>query len=335
MKGNQKIRWGILGCANIAIKAVIPAIQKSKSGESVAIASRDIKKAQEVANELGIEQAYGSYEALLDDETIDAIYIPLPNHLHKEWTMKAAEAGKHVLCEKPLALNQLEAQEMVEKCLQAGVRLGEAFMYRHHPRYERIKEIIQSGEIGTVRSLHGAFTFNNAADKGNIRYKADMGGGSIYDVGCYPINAARYLLGKEPVAATVQAFFSPEHDQVDMMASGLLEFPESVGVTFTCGMWADFQNTLQILGTDGKIELPSAFLYSSAENANFTVTVKGETRVENVPDVNQYTLQIDEFGESILTDTPLRFQPEDAVANMKVIDACLTSAREKERITLL
>jgi xylose dehydrogenase (NAD/NADP) len=330
----KKINWGIIGTANIAKKSVIPGIQQSETGVVAAIASRGIEKAEKAAQELGIERAYGSYEELLQDQDIDAVYIPLPNHLHKEWTLKAAEAGKHVLCEKPLALNAEEAKEMVEKCQSAGVKLAEAFMYRYHPRYERVKEIIQSGEIGTVRGLHGAFTFNNAGDKDNVRYKQFMGGGSVYDVGCYPISVARFILESEPEAATVQAFFSPEHDDVDMMASGLLEFPNSVGMTFDCGMWADFRNTLQILGTEGRIDLPSAFLYHSPEDAGFYVTVKGEQRFEAVPDLNQYALQADEFGKSILTDAPIRFPSEDAVRNMRVIDACLKSARERARVSL-
>lgn len=330
----RKLRWGVLGCANIAIKSVIPAIQSSRTSELIAIASRNIEKAKKTADETGIERAYGSYEELLEDRDVDAVYIPLPNHLHMEWTVKAAQAGKHILCEKPLALNQEQAERMIHACKKEGVQLAEAFMYRHHPRYKRIKEILESAEIGEIRGLHGTFTFNNAQDKNNIRYHAEWGGGSIYDVGCYPINAARYLLGREPKAVTVQAFFSPEHDNVDMMATGLIEFPNHIGLTFMCGMWADFQNTFQILGTEGKIEIPSAFLVHSTEQAHFTVTVKGETRTEKSPETNHYTAQVDEFAESILNGIPLRFPAEDAILNMKVIDGCLKSARERRRVVL-
>lgn len=325
---SQQLRWGILGSAAIAKRAVIPGIQASNSGVVAAIASRDEAKAKETAESLSIPQAYGSYEQLLEDDSIDAVYIPLPNHLHKEWTIRAAEAGKHVLCEKPIALNAQEAQEMVQACDKAGVKLAEAFMYRYHPRYKRIKEIIQSGEIGEIRGIHGTFTFNNAGDKGNVRYKQFMGGGAIYDVGCYPISAARYILDSEPEAATVHAFLSPDHDYVDMMASGLLEFPNHVGLTFDCAMWADFRNTLEILGTDGRIEVPSAFI----GNPNFFVTAKGQRREEEAPQLNQYALQADEFANSIFNNTPLPFQPSDAVNNMKVIDACLKSARERARV---
>ena len=328
----KKLRWGVLGCANIAIHSVIPAIKDSKTSEVLAIASRGLEKAKRTAAELGIERVYGSYQELLQDPDIDAVYIPLPNHLHKEWTIKAAEAGKHVLCEKPLALNQEEAVEMVRACNEAGVKLSEAFMYRYHPRYERIKEILKAGEIGTIRGLHGTFTFNNAGDKDNVRYRADWGGGSIYDVGCYPISAARFLLEQEPEAVTVQGFFSPEHDNVDMMATGLIEFPDQLAVTFMCGMWANFQNTLQIVGTKGKIDVPNAFIVNADLGGSFSVTVDGETRIEPVEELNQYTIQVDEFAKSILEEAPLRFPLEDSIRNMKVIDACLTSARDKKRV---
>lgn len=244
---SSKLRWGVLGCAGIAKRSVIPGIQASQTGVVAAIASRNLNTAEETAKSLDIPTAYGSYEALLADETIDAVYIPLPNHLHMEWTIKAAEAGKHVLCEKPIALNADEARRMVDACSAAGVHLAEAFMYRYHPRFDVIKNIIQSGEIGEVRGLHSTFTFNNAGDASNVRYRKAWGGGSIYDVGCYPISVARMLLGEEPQAATVHGLLSPEHDNVDMMASGILEFSGGVALSFDCGMWADFRNTLEIL----------------------------------------------------------------------------------------
>ncbi|WP_274362392.1 Gfo/Idh/MocA family protein [Paenibacillus thermotolerans] len=330
MSEQRQLRWGILGCARIAQGSVIPGIQQSKSGVVAAIASRDYDKAKETAERLNIPQSYGSYEQLLEDDSIDAVYIPLPNHLHKEWTIRAAQAGKHVLCEKPIALDQREAAEMAEACEKAGVVLAEAFMYRYHPRWDRIKEIIDSGEIGAVRGLHGTFTFNNAGDKTNVRYRKDWGGGSVYDIGCYPISAARLILGAEPEGVTCQAFFSPEHDDVDMMASGLIEFPNSVPLTFDCAMWAASRNTFEIVGSDGRIELPSAFV----GNPNFYVTAGGQRREEEMPQLNTYTLQADAFAESALEGKKQRFGPGDAVANMRVIDACLLSARERIRVTL-
>lgn len=326
----KQLRWGVLGAANIARRSVIPGIQGSDTGRVAVIASRNEAKARKMADEFGVPNTYDSYEAVLADDSIDAVYIPLPNHLHKEWTLRAAKAGKHVLCEKPMALTAAEASEMVTVCQNAGVKLAEAFMYRYHPRYDRIKAIIASGEIGEIRGIHGAFTFNNAKDAGNVRYRREMGGGSIYDVGCYPINAARLILDAEPEAVTVQAFHSPDHDHVDMMAMGLIEFPNHVGLMFDCGMWAYSRNTLEILGSDGRIEVPYAFL----GDANFSVVTADGRREETFEALNPYSLQADSFGRSVLYGEPLKFDPSDSIDNMRVIDACLASALERTRIRL-
>lgn len=334
MNSNRKLRWGILGAANIAVGSVIPGLQQSELNEVAAIASRDEEKAKETADRLGIPQAYGSYEALLADDSIDAVYIPLPNHLHREWTIRAAEAGKHILCEKPLALNEQEASEMVQACEKAGVHLAEAFMYRHHPRYVQIRSIIESGEIGTIRGIHSTFSFNNSGSSGNVRFRKEWGGGALYDIGCYSISAARLLLGKEPTAVTVVGLFSPEHDHVDMMASGLMEFGDNVGVTFDSSMWAAFRNTLEVLGSDGIIEVPSAYIGRQDNTSNFYVTKDGERTEIEVPKVNHYSLQGDDMARAVLHGEPLRFAPSDAVANMRVLDACLRSAEQRQRITL-
>ncbi|MFD1676165.1 Gfo/Idh/MocA family protein [Alicyclobacillus fodiniaquatilis] len=326
---SRKLRWGILGCASIAKRAVIPGIHVSKSGELVAIASRDYSKASQTASEYGIPKAHGSYEDLLADETIDAVYIPLPNHLHMEWTIRAAQAGKHVLCEKPLSLTAEEAEAMRQACERAGVQLAEAFMYRYNPRNERIKEVLRSGEIGEIRGIHSSFTFNNTGNRNNVRFKREWGGGSIYDIGCYPISAARLFLEQEPEAATVHAFFSDTHGDVDMMASGLIEFQGGVALTFDCAMWAAPRNTLEILGSEGCIYMSPAF-----GGHDFTVTTKGESRIVATPEVNQYALQADRFADGVFGDTPLLFPPSDAVNNMRVIDACLKSASARTRILI-
>jgi xylose dehydrogenase (NAD/NADP) len=331
---SKKLKWGIMGCAGIAKRAVIPGLQLSGLNEAAAIASRDLDNAKRTAEELNIPAAYGSYEELLADDSLDVIYIPLPNHLHREWTIRAAEAGKHILCEKPLALNEKEAAEMAEACAKAGVLLSEAFMYRYHPRYAMIKDIIASGQIGEVRAIRSAFTFNNAGDKKNVRYRKDWGGGSIYDVGCYPINAARLLLGQEPQAVTVQALFSQEHDDVDMMASGLIEFDNAVSLSFDCGMWAAFRNPLEVLGSEGIIEVPSAYVTPNPGSGNFFVTAQGERKEIEVPHVNAYTEQADHLARAIAGDSAMRFDTVDALANMRVIDACLESARTRSRITI-
>lgn len=330
----KKIRWGIIGSANIAKGSVIPGIQQSETGEVLAIASRGIEKAKETAEQLNIPKAYGSYEELLADPEIEAVYIPLPNHLHKEWAIRAAEAGKHVLCEKPLAINATEAEVMVEACQKAGVVFAEAFMYRYHPRYDLIRDIIQSGEIGEIRGIHGTFTFNNAKDSKNVRYKKEWGGGSLYDVGVYPISAARMILNQEPQAATVHAFFSEQHEDVDMMASGILEFENGVALTFDCGMWAAFRNELEIVGTEGRIEVPSAFVVHQNEQDHVLVYTNDGKREIEVPYLNQYALQADALGRCIRNGNALPYPATDAVLNMKALDACLTSARERRRVEL-
>ncbi|MUG85132.1 gfo/Idh/MocA family oxidoreductase [Paenibacillus timonensis] len=330
---NRQLRWGIVGGAGIAINAVMPAIQQSATGSLAAVASRNLDKSREVADRFGISKAYGSYEELLTNKDIDAVYIPLPNHLHKEWAIRAIEAGKHVLCEKPIALTAVEAEEMAAAAAKAGVVLAEAFMYRHHPRWSRIRAILDSGEIGELRAIRGAFTFNNAEDLANIRLKPEWGGGSLYDVGCYPLSAARFLLGQEPEAVTVLAQFSDRHGGVDMMASGLAEFPGGVGLTFDCGMWTEHRQLLEIVGSEGTIELPLAFT-AGGEDAAFTVTVRGEKRTEKPEAINPYVAELDDFAAAVFGERPQRFAPADAVKGMAVLEACLTSARERRRVEL-
>ncbi|QHT61009.1 Gfo/Idh/MocA family oxidoreductase [Paenibacillus lycopersici] len=330
----RKLRWGIMGCAQIAAKAFIPAVRASDMHEIVAVASRDTSKARAFADVHGIQDAYGSYEELLEHPHVDAVYIPLPNHLHLEWTIHAARAGKHALVEKPMAMSERDAARMVKACEQYGVRIQENMMYRCHPRYDRIKEILRSGEIGAVRSVHGVFTSDRSAMEGDIRFRRDMGGGSMYDIGCYLLSAARYVLEMEPVAATMQAFFSPDHDDVDMMASGLVEFPGDAALTFQCGLWAEFANTLEIRGTQGMIRLPSAFSLRSDLSPDIQVTVSGEMRTEPFARGNQQLSLLDRFARTVLHGEPEPVSPWDAVRTVHVIEACLASAREKRRVAI-
>ncbi|WP_042202449.1 Gfo/Idh/MocA family protein [Paenibacillus camerounensis] len=329
----QKLRWGILGCAQIATGSVMPAIQESQSGVIEAVASRGLEKSSRVAAEFGISKAYGSYEELLADPGIDAVYIPLPNHLHREWVIRAAEAGKHVLCEKPIALSSAEAEEMVAACRKAGVHLAEAYMYRHHPRIAQLREIIARGDIGELRAIRGAFTYNDAGDTTNIRFKSAWGGGSLYDVGCYPLSAARLLFDAEPEAVTVQAIFSPEHDNVDMMASGLVEFPGGVSLTFDCGMWAYNRQLLEVLGTEGMIEVPIPF-NARFEDADFLVYKGAEVSRFAATGANPYVAQADHFADAVRGGKPLAAE-NDPVLSMRLIEACLDSARRRERVSLL
>ncbi|MGM1045154.1 MAG: Gfo/Idh/MocA family protein [Bacillota bacterium] len=331
----NKLRFGIMSTAKIARNSMIPGILKSERCEAAAIASRDKKKAAEVAEQFDIPTAYGSYEELLDDPEIDAIYIPLPNHLHKPWSIEAIKAGKHVLCEKPAALNEVDVRQMVDAAREHKVVFAEAFMYRYHPKHARVRELINRGEIGEIRGIHGSFTFNNAADKNNVRYSREMGGGSIYDVGCYPISAARMIYGMEPKAITVHASFSEDHDGVDMMAHGLLEFDNGLGLTFECGMWTYSRCCLEISGTEGRIELPSAFGWERMEDQVQILihTAKG-TREEKLGAHNHFALQADAVAAAVLDGAPLPFSPEDAIYNMRVIDACRESARTSTRIVI-
>ncbi|CAJ1315419.1 Gfo/Idh/MocA family oxidoreductase [Paenibacillus sp. PK4536] len=332
----RKLKWGIMSTAGIAVSAVIPSIHESLRNETLAIASRSLELAQVVAEQCNIPRAYGSYEELLADPDIDAVYIPLPNHLHKEWTIKSAEAGKHVLCEKPAALDAQEAAEMVDVCRRSGVLFAEGFMYRYHPKHARVRDIIESGEIGTIRSMHGRFTSNNAEDIDNVRYRREMGGGSLYDLGVYPVSAARMYFGSEPVAVTVQGFFSSKHDHVDMMASGLIEFPGSASLTFECGMWAYPSCALEIVGTKGRIKLPYAFGRNDSEDEPQVVIYTDEgKRGENVQVANHFALQVDAFAAAVIDGTPLPYSPEDAIRNTKVIAACLESAKRGEKIRLV
>ncbi|MFD1776814.1 Gfo/Idh/MocA family protein [Paenibacillus rhizophilus] len=330
----RPLRFGVMGCAQIATGTMMPAIAESKSAVLEAVASRGISKSSRIAQEFGIKKAYGSYEELLRDPEVDAVYIPLPNHLHREWVIRAAEAGKHVLCEKPISLSAGEAAEMAAACRKAGVHLAEAFMYRHHPRYPLLKAILQSGEIGGLRAIRGSFTYNNASDSSNVRFKSKWGGGSLYDIGCYPLSAARLLFGTEPEAATVHALFSTEHDSVDMMASGLVEFSGGHSLIFECGMWAYERQLLEVIGTEGRIEIPMPF-NARTDDAEFFIYAGGGVRRVDAPGANPFTCQVDNFASAVFGQAPPLFEPEDAVLNMKLLEACLASAAGRRRVTLL
>jgi xylose dehydrogenase (NAD/NADP) len=330
----NKLKWGILGCAGIADQHIITAIQQSNSGEVLAVASRTKERAKSMAGKHGIPRYYGNYEALLSDAEIEAIYIPLPNHLHCEWVVSAAAAGKHVLCEKPLALSEGEAIEMATACQKANVQLAEAYMYRHHPRYERAKQLIKSGQIGDVRGVVGQFTFDLSGRAGDIRFRSDMGGGSTYDDGCYPISAARLLLGTEPEAVTAHSLFSPQHDNVDMMNTALLEFPSGIGAMLQFGMWCDGRNEIQVLGSKGSLLIPNAFYYEPPAETKLLINTQGKKTEEHFGSINHYVRQIEDFNNCILDQQPLSYPAGDSIANMKVIEAVLRSSKERIRVEL-
>lgn len=327
---HSPIRWGVLSTAKIARTAVIPAIQRSRHGTVVAVASRDADSAASVAADLGIPHAYGSYEELLAADDVDAVYNPLPNHLHAEWTMKAADAGKHVLCEKPLTLDARQAEQVIAHCDAAGIVLQEAFMYRFHPQWVRTRDLIDEGRIGELRAVQVWFSYFND-DPGNIRNVADFGGGALMDIGCYPISVARFLFDAEPdeIAAIAQ------HDPgttVDTLTSAVLRFG-SGHATFTVATQAEPYQRVHVIGTAGRIEIEIPFNAPTDRPTRIFVTAGGSpptapaTETEEFAPTDQYTLQVDAFADAILDGRTAPLPPHDALANMAAIDAVRRAAR--------
>ncbi len=324
----KPLNWGILSTSKFAQSKVIPALQKSRLCRVTAIASRDEAAAHRVAEKLKIPKAYGSYKELLADAEIDVIYNPLPNHLHVPWSMKAAEAGKHVLCEKPLALTAAEAQSLIEVRDRTGVVIQEAFMIRGHPQWLRARELVREGRIGKLRAVQGFFSYSNVDSK-NIRNQAEIGGGGIYDIGCYPIVTSRFIFESEPTRAVALIERDPEM-KIDRLASALLDYPQGQAA-FTCSTQLVSYQRMQIFGTAGRIEIEipfnappdrpcriflddgSGFGDASAEEATFDV-------------VDQYTIQGDLFSQAVQSGKPVAFPLEDSVRNMAVIDALFRSA---------
>ena len=319
----QPVRWGILSTAKIGRVKVVPGMMKSPICNIIAIASRDETSAREMATELGIPRAYGSYDALLADPEIEAIYNPLPNHLHVPMTLAAAAAGKHVLCEKPIAITAGEAEQL----RQAGsqVLIAEAFMVRHHPQWHRVREIIQGGEIGEPRSIQIIFSYFNV-DPTNIRNKADIGGGGLLDIGCYAVVAGRYFFDAEPIRVVTLMDRDPAFG-VDRTTSALMDFGAGRQLAFTVSTQSVPYQRIQILGTKGRIEIEIPFNAPPDRPCKIWHQHDG-TIDEIVFDIcDQYTLQGDALARAILDDTPVPTPIEDAVANMAVIEAIVRSAK--------
>ena len=328
MSSSETLRWGILSTAKIGVRSVIPGIQAADRCEVAAIASRDGSLARDVAERLGIPRSHGSYEELLADPEVDAIYIPLPNHLHAEWTIASARAGKHVLCEKPLAMTSAEAERMVGVCSSEGVRLMEAFMYRLHPSWEAIREMVSSGRIGSLRAVQSWFSYFND-DPANIRNVAEYGGGALMDIGCYSVNLSRMLFGSEPEGVEASVTRDPSTG-VDIATSAILGFG-SGDATFTCSTRAEPDQRVHIYGTEGRISVEIPFNIPSDRPTHVFVTAGGEPPVDPHTEViafdpaDQYRIQAERFARSVLDDEPTPIPPEDAVANMRVIDAIFSS----------
>jgi len=323
------LRWGILSTANIATHKVIPGIRKAGRCEIVAIASREVDQARAVAGRLGIPKALGSYEALLADEDVDAVYIPLPNHLHPEWTMAAARAGKHVLCEKPLALTAADAQAMIDVCRDEGVRLMEAFMYRLHPSWLAVRDLVASGRIGRLMAVQSWFSYYND-DPANIRNIRDVGGGALYDVGCYCVNLSRMLFGSEPTGVQASITRDPVGG-TDILTSGQLEFGDGVA-TFTCSTRVEDDQRVHVYGTEGRISIGIPFNIPPDRPTEVFVTAGGDppvapqTEVLTFETADPYTVEAERFAEAVLDNRPTPVEPEDAVANLRVIERMLAVA---------
>jgi predicted dehydrogenase len=319
----NKVRWGVLSTANIGIKKVIPGMQRSKHCEMVAIASRDQSKADQAKEQLGLARAHGSYEALLADSDIDAIYNPLPNHLHVDWSIKALEAGKHVLCEKPLGLDTADAKRLVETATKfPDLKVMEAFMYRFHPQWILAKEWADSGKIGQLRTIQSFFSYYND-DPQNIRNRADIGGGGLMDIGCYCISLSRFIFGKRP--QRVMGIVERDPDlQTDILTSGLMDFGESTS-TFTCSTQLFYYQRVHIFGTKGRIEIEIPF--NAPPDACTRAWLHTDDGLEEkvFPVCDQYTLQGDAFSKSILENTRVPTPLTDAIDNMEVIDAIFKS----------
>lgn len=324
----DKVRWGVLGAAKIGVKKVIPAMQKGEWSTVAAIASRDLRKAKEAAGALEIPRAYGSYEELLKDPEIEAVYIPLPNHLHVPWSIRAAEAGKHVLCEKPISVTAAEARTLVAVRDRTGVKIGEAFMVRVHPQWLRTRELVRSGAIGPLRSVQGYFSYFNR-DPANIRNVAEYAGGSLYDVGCYPIFTSRFMFGEEPTRALGILDRDPEF-KVDRLTSAILDFPSGQAV-FTCATQVCAYQRMNFIGTTGRIEVEIPFNAPPDRACRIAIDAGGDLsgadiRWEEFPVCDQYTLQGDAFSRAIREGGPAPVPVEDAVRNMAVIEAIIRSA---------
>jgi predicted dehydrogenase len=329
----NKVRWGILSTAKIGLKQVIPAMQKSKYVDVVAIASRDIKKAESAANELGIPKAYAEYETLLADPDIDAIYNPLPNHLHVPYTIKALQAGKHVLCEKPIGMNAIEAQQLLDACKQyPQLKVMEAFMYRFHPQWQKAKQLVDEGALGEVKNIQAFFSYYNA-DAGNIRNKPETGGGALMDIGCYCISFPRFITNSEPQRVVSLMDFDPTM-QTDRITSGMLDFGKGLTATFTCSTQLEPYQRVNIFGTKGRLEIEIPVNAVADEPAHLWLQNNRIVQEIITEPVNQYTLQADEFSKAILNNTDVPTPLTDGLNNMKVIDALFKSAKERVWCTI-
>ncbi|NTW02338.1 MAG: Gfo/Idh/MocA family oxidoreductase [Oscillochloris sp.] len=318
-----KVRWGILSTAKIGMTKVTPAMQRGELCRVTAIASRSQEAAQAAADTLGIAKAYGSYEELLADPEVDAIYNPLPNHLHVPWSIRAIAAGKHVLCEKPIGLSVAEAQQLIDVAARhPQIKVMEGFMYRHHPQWQHTRTLLRSGAIGELRSIHSVFAYFNQ-DPTNIRNMPDSGGGGLMDIGCYNVSLSRFLFDQEPRRVCALIDNDPQFG-TDRLASALLDFAGG-SATFTCSTQLSYRQRVDIFGTTGRIEIEIPFNPPPDQPARMWLQHGNNLEEISFPFCNQYTIQGDLMSRAILDDTPVPTPLRDALANMRVIEALVAS----------
>lgn len=332
---SKKLRWGVLSTAKIAVDKVIPGMQKGDYTSVLGIASRKQKPAEEAAQKLGIPKSYGSYEDLLSDPDIDAVYVPLPNHLHVPWSLKAAEAGKHVLCEKPVALNADEASRLIKARDRYGVKIQEAFMVKTCPQWLKAREIVQSGELGEILVYQCGFSYNNLPPD-NVRNVPEYGGGGLLDIGCYPIVTSRFILGMEPRRVVADIEYHPDYG-VDYLASALLDYGR-VHAQFYCSTEMVPFQSVQILGTRARLEIEIPYNAPVDRPCNLFLTqgdlFKRDLVSISIQECDQYTIQGDCFSKAIMEGHPQPVPLEDSVQNMRIIDALFESAKKGEWIVL-
>jgi predicted dehydrogenase len=325
----EPVRWGVIGCADIAVKKVIPAMLGSELSQVTAIASRSEERATATARSLGIPRAYGSYQELLADTDLEAVYVPLPNHLHHEWAIAAAEAGKHVLCEKPLSTSSDLAREMIEAAELSGVKLMEAFMYRLHPLWIEVRRLIAEGAIGELRAVQSFFSYHNV-DPGDIRNQVDAGGGALFDIGCYPVNVARMLFDAEPTDVMAAIRRDPAFG-TDVLTSVVLDFGGR-HATFTCSTQLEDDQRVHIYGTEGRLLVEIPYNIPPDRPTRVLLIAGGDPPVDpkivthQVDAADQYGVQADAFSRSIREGTPVPTPPDDAVANLEVMERIFADA---------
>lgn len=329
---HKRIQWGILGAATIAVEQVIPAMLKSQHCSVMAIASRDRDKAERTAKNFRIPKCYGSYQELLENPTIEAVYIPLPNHLHVKWALKALRAGKHVLVEKPIALSSIEAQKLLEESEKhPKLKAMEAFMYKFHPQWIKAKQLVDTGEIGKLKTVQSSFSFFEDNPKSIVNSKP-FGGGSLMDIGCYSISISRYLFGAEPKNAMANIEHHPQF-KVDTLASGILEFEEGSS-SFFCATQLTENQQVQIFGTDGSITFEIPFNPPKDRPTKIWLVKQDKRTPIGFEICDQYTLQADAFSRAILGDKKVPIGLGDAINNMVVIEKLKESHRLGKRVNL-